>query len=84
MTALLHGAALRKSVNFRKVDRPKPIIPAACRNCAEYRCDHEDRQGAKGIYFQIANSRCVLHKFPVQRNTVCDSHMFKHDDRRDA
>ncbi len=75
---------LREFVNFRKVVVPTPEVLPACRNCGHYACDHNDRQGAKGVYFEIANSRCLKHVFSVSRNTVCDSHAFRYKDRRDV
>lgn len=75
-------AEKRAVVNYR--DAETPAVVAACKNCAEYRSDQDERMGMKGSYMERTNSRCILHKFPVKRNAVCDRHMFMHTDRRDA
>lgn len=83
-TNAINRANLKESVGFRDVVPPKPEVLAACRNCAFYACDHDDRQGKRDIIFVKSNHRCQTHRFPVKRNTVCDHHQFKHNDRRDA
>lgn len=79
-TAAINLANLRASVNYRKPAKPLP--QPACKNCGYYLCDHEDREGAKGVYFETSNSRCRRHTMPVGRTSVCDTHEFKHADRR--
>jgi hypothetical protein len=71
-------------VNFRDMVKPVPEILPACRNCTSYRCDHDDRETSKGVVFHRTNQRCGLHGFSVSLNKVCDSHVFRHQDRRDV
>lgn len=69
-------------VGFR--NRAKPDVLPACRNCAHYVYDAEDRMGPAGETVSRGNQRCGKHHFPVAMNKVCDDHNFKHRDRRDA
>ena len=75
-------ARLRLAAGYRVPVKPDPV--PACRNCGHYACDHSDREGAKGVYFEIVNSRCLKHVFPVSRNTVCDTHQLRYKDWRDV
>lgn len=81
-TAAINTANLKASVSCRLAD--KPAIVAACKNCAFYQCDRDDRCGPRGMRLETTNSRCSAHKFPVGRTYVCDQHQFKHADRRDV
>jgi hypothetical protein len=72
----------RQSAAYRDAAQPAP--PAACRNCAQYRYDAQDRMTDRGETFYRSNQRCGLHGFTVVMNKVCDSHAFRHADHRDA
>jgi hypothetical protein len=75
---------LKEAVKFRKVEIPKPPILAACRNCAHFAYDADDRMGARGLYLEKTKKRCALNRFSTTSNSVCDKHEFKHLDKRDV
>lgn len=73
------------ATGFRKVVRPAPEILPACKNCTRFKYDADDRQGFNGeITFRRVNLECGLHRFGVTLDSLCDSHGFRHADRRDA
>ena len=75
----------RIAVNFRKVVVPKPEILAACKNCMHFSYVDDDRQNFKGeITLRKVSLFCMQHKFSVINSSVCDSHAFRHADRRDV
>lgn len=82
-TAAINLANLHLSVGYRNVVPPKQPVLAACRNCAYFQCDHDDREGWKGVTFRRVNLRCRNHNMAVKLNCVCDAHQFAHADRRD-
>jgi hypothetical protein len=84
MSQATERIARRKAVNYREVVTPKPEILPACRNCTNFRCDHDDRMNFKNqLTLRRVNLRCDLNLFPVHLNDVCDRHAFQRTNRSD-
>lgn len=71
-----------RAVNCRKAEKP-PVMPA-CRNCKHFTYDAHDHMGARGHTVEKVGKRCVINKFNVTSNVLCDLHEFRHADRRDV